>query len=310
MSNELAWEVVRGAIDLHVHAGPDVMARKMDDVDLAQDFLDHGLRGFVLKSHYLPTPERARAVERAVSGVMVLGAITLNHAVGGLNPAALEVACRSGARVCWMPTVDAANEWSKVKAGAPPPAWAAIQAVLKARPGYPAPISLLDDDGRLIADASSCLEVLAAHDVVMATGHVGRDEIFALVRQARQMGLNRVLVTHAEFTSVDLSTDDQAELARLGALVEHCYTTPYSGKTTWEHVYAGLRATGAAGSVISTDLGQPANPAPAEGLADFAARLMEAGFTADEVRRMAVVNPAELVAAPAAAQPAATSGGQ
>jgi hypothetical protein len=179
-----------------------------------------------------------------------------------------------------------------------------------ARPGYPAPISLLDGDGRLSAAASSCLEVLAAHDVVLATGHVGRDEIFALVRRARELGLRRVLVTHAEFTSVDLTTDDQAELARLDALVEHCYTTPYSGKTTWEHVYAGLRATGATGSVISTDLGQPANPAPAEGMADFAARLLEAGFTAEEVRRMAVVNPAELVAAPAVAQPAATSGGQ
>lgn len=306
MNTEEALEAVRGAIDLHVHAGPDVLARKMDDVDLARDFLDHGLRGFVLKSHYLPTPERAKVVERAVPGSLVVGAITLNHAVGGINPAALEVACRSGARFCWMPTVDAANEWSKIKPGAPPPAWAAVQAVLMAQPGYPAPISLLDDAGRLNQAAAACLEVLVAHDVVLATGHVGREEIFALVRRARELGLSRVVVTHAEFTSVDLSPEDQAELAGLGALVEHCYTTPHSGKTTWENVFAGIRATGAAGSVISTDLGQPANPAPAEGLADFAARLLEAGFTAGEVRRMAVVNPAELLAAPVAAQPAAT----
>src|SRR3989454_11480793 len=105
-----AWEAVRGGYDLQVHVAPDVIERRTDDVDLARDFLAHGLRGFVLKSHYVPTAERAKVVARAVPGIKAYGAITLNHSVGGLNPVALEIAGRSGAKIVWMPTVDAENE--------------------------------------------------------------------------------------------------------------------------------------------------------------------------------------------------------
>jgi len=164
-----------------------------------------------------------------------------------------------------------------------------------ARPGYPPPITLVDDDGRVGEAVSQCLEIVAAHGMVLATGHVGRREIFALARRATELGVDRIVVTHAEFPSVDLTADEQVELAGLGAYVEHCYTTPYTGKTAWEVVFANLRATGPERAVISTDLGQPANPPAAEGLADFAERLLRAGFSAEAVRRMAVVNPGQLL---------------
>jgi hypothetical protein len=48
--------------------------------------------------------------------------------------------------------------------------------------------------------------------------------------------------------------------------------------------------------VISTDLGQTTNPGIAEGFALFAETLFGAGFTVEDVRRMAVTNPAALVA--------------
>src|SRR5213592_403677 len=105
-----AWEAVRGGYDLQVHVAPDVIERRTDDVDLAKDFLARGLRGFVLKSHYVPTAERAKVVARAVPGIVSYGAIALNHSVGGLNPVAVEIEGRSGNKIVWMPTVDAANE--------------------------------------------------------------------------------------------------------------------------------------------------------------------------------------------------------
>lgn len=290
-----AWAAIRGAIDVHVHAGPDVIDRRLDDVELARDFRDHSLGGFVLKSHYVPTAERAVAVGRAVPGLMVAGSLTLNHSVGGLNPAALEVAARLGARVVWMPTVDAANEWVNRRPGAPPPAWGAFHDQLRARRGYPVPISLLNERGHLVGPAVECLEIVAAYGMVLATGHVGRDEIFALAACAREQGVTRLIVTHVEFPTVDLSAQDQVELARRGAVIEHCYTTPYTAKTTWETVFANLRATGAGAAIISTDLGQVSNPPAADGLADFAGRLLHAGFSPDEVRQMAVVNPAHLI---------------
>src|SRR5499425_2758996 len=105
-----AWEAIQGAYDLQVHVAPDVIERRTDDVDLAKDFLSRGLAGFVLKSHYIPTAERAQVVTKAVSGIEAYGAIALNHSVGGLNPVAIEIAGRSGNKIVWMPTVDAANE--------------------------------------------------------------------------------------------------------------------------------------------------------------------------------------------------------
>ena len=293
--SDRAWETIQGAIDVHVHAGPDVIPRRIEDVDLVREFAEHGLRGFVLKSHYVPTAERVCAVRRAAPGAEVWGSITLNHSVGGVNPAALEVAARSGARVVWMPTVDAANEWSAGRPGAPPPAWGDVQRVLMARPGYPPPISLLGPDGRLTEAVTQCLEIAAAYDVVVATGHVGAAEIFAVVRGASELGVRRVVVTHAEFTSVNLSAEQQVELIRLGAYVEHCYTTASTGKTEWETVFANLRATGPERVLLSTDLGQPANPPVAAGFADYADRLLAAGFQAEQVRRMAVVNPGDLL---------------
>ncbi|HZU18931.1 MAG TPA: DUF6282 family protein [Candidatus Dormibacteraeota bacterium] len=294
-----AWEAIRGALDLHVHVGPDVIQRRIDDVDLAAEFRDRGLAGFVLKSHYVPTAERAAAVRRAVPEVRALGALALNHSVGGLNPAALEVSARLGARVVWMPTVDAANEWRDRSPDTPPAAWGAFHERLRGRPSYPPPISLLGPDGRLRGVVDDCLEVIAAYDLVLATGHVGRQEIQALVPRARQLGVSRIVVTHVEFPSLALTAEEQVELARQGAVIEHCYTTAYTGKTSWEQVFANIRATGPEVAVISTDLGQVGNPPVATGLADFAERLLRAGFSAGAVRRMAVDNPSLLMDATA-----------
>ncbi|HLH70521.1 MAG TPA: DUF6282 family protein [Candidatus Dormibacteraeota bacterium] len=290
-----AWAAIQGAIDLHVHVGPDVIRRRIDDVDLAREFRDHGLAGFVLKSHYMPTAERAAAVQRAVPEVRALGAVALNHAVGGLNPAALEVSAQLGARIAWMPTVDAANEWTGRPPGAPPPAWGAFHDQLRRRPAYPSPISLLRPDGRLSEATNSCLEVISAYDMVLATGHIGRQEILALIPRARELGISKIVITHAEFPSLALTAEEQVELARQGAIIEHCYTTAHTGKTSWETTFANIRATGPEVVVISTDLGQIGNPPVAAGLADFADRLLQVGFSPDAVRRMAVENPGQLI---------------
>src|SRR5580700_548234 len=105
-----AWQAIEGGYDLQVHVAPDVIARRIDDLDLGKEFLAMGLKGFVLKSHYFPTAERAQVVTKAVPGIRAFGALVLNHSVGGLNPVAVELAGRSGCKIVWMPTVDAANE--------------------------------------------------------------------------------------------------------------------------------------------------------------------------------------------------------
>jgi hypothetical protein len=228
---------------------------------------------------------------------LACGAITLNHAVGGLNPVAVEIAGRSGAKIVWMPTVDAENETAGLPTGGNRklPFWAEIQRELAAMGISPPRMRVIDEAGDLVPQARLCLELIRRHDMILATGHLGRDEIFALVRAAREMGLRKVLVTHAEFPSQNLSADEQSQLADLGALIEHCFTTMYTGKASWEGVFESIRRAGPERCILSTDLGQTINPPVADGFAMFAQKLLDAGFSMAEVRRMAVTNPAAWV---------------
>jgi hypothetical protein len=295
--SDRAWKTLEGAYDLQIHVGPDVIARRIDDIDCAKEFLAHGMKGFVLKSHYIQTGERAQVVTKAVPGIRAFGAVTLNHSVGGLNPVAVELAGRTGCKIVWMPTVDAQNETAgRLDGGSQKlPFWAKIQRELAAEGISPPPLSAIDESGRLVEPARRCLERIAKHNMILATGHLGRPEIFALVRAAKEIGVKKVVVTHAEFPSQSLTGDEQNELADLGALIEHCFTTTYTAKATWELAFANIRKAGVSRAVISTDLGQTINPPVAEGFAMFAQRLLDAGFTAAEVRTMAVTNPTRLV---------------
>jgi hypothetical protein len=131
--------------------------------------------------------------------------------------------------------------------------------------------------------------------MILATGHLGRREIFALVRSARQMGLRKVVVTHAEFPSQSLTAQEQLELAETGALIEHCFTTLHTGKAPWEEVLNSIRVVGTERCFLSTDLGQTINPPVSEGFAMFAQTLLNDGFSVEQIRRMTVVNPTALV---------------
>ncbi|HLQ62132.1 MAG TPA: DUF6282 family protein [Candidatus Acidoferrales bacterium] len=291
--SEHSLELVRGAVDLQVHVAPDTVERRIDDIDLARRFKAVGLAGLVLKSHYVPTAERAAVVRKAVPGVAVLGSITLNASVGGMNALAVEIAAREGARIVWMPTVDAENETAghaEPQPGQHLPVWAKMQHELRAQGMDIRPVRVVDRAGRILPETRTVLERIAAHRLVLATGHLGRDEIFALVDAARGLGIEQVVVTHPEFPTQNLSEEDQLELARKGAYLERCFTTPFTKKVSWEVWLSRTRAVGAEHCVLSTDLGQVDNPDVEDGLPLMADRLLAAGFSEEEVVRMAVTN--------------------
>ena len=77
-------------------------------------------------------------------------------------------------------------------------------------------------------------------------------------------------------------------------MIEHCFTTMYTGKVSWEEAFIKIRETGFEHSLLSTDLGQSINPSVSDGSAMFEQRLLDANFTTDEIRRMAVTNSREL----------------
>jgi hypothetical protein len=290
--SERARELVQGAFDTHVHVAPDVVERRIDDVSLARRFRELGLAGFVLKSHYGSTAERAKVVRGVVPDVQALGAISLNRGVGGMNLLAVEVAAREGARTVWMPTVDAVNEAREREAptGASVPVWVRIQRELREQGIEIDPVPVVGPDGAVLPETRAVLEMVARHRLVLATGHLGRDEIFAVVDAALEAGVQDVVITHPEFPSQSLAVEDQRALAERGALLERCFTTPHTGKVEWERWLENIRLAGSRHSILSTDLGQVSNPPVEDGLALMVDRLLEAGFDDEEVHVMAVVN--------------------
>jgi hypothetical protein len=290
--SERARALLEGAFDTHIHVAPDVVERIIDDVSLARRFLELGMAGFVLKSHYNATAERAGVVRAAVPGIQALGALVLNRAVGGMNALAVEVAAREGARTVWMPTVDAVNESHarEVPAGAKVPVWVKLQLELREQGIEIDPVPVVDERCQVLEPTRAVLERIAHHGLLLATGHLDRDEIFAVVDAAIESGVKEIVVTHPEFPAQSLSVSDQIALAARGALLERCFTTPHTGKIAWEDWIENIRAAGAEHSVLSTDLGQIFNPPVEDGMAIMVDRLLAAGFDEQEVRMMAVTN--------------------
>jgi Family of unknown function (DUF6282) len=295
-----AREIVRGGFDPYVHAAPDFAPRRITDLELAARCRELGLAGFGLTSHYTATAERAAVVNAAAGARFATGAIVLNHAVGGLNPTAVEVAARQGARFVWLPTVSARGEVAKVERAdgdGNVPVWVRFELELRAAGARPRAVPVLDDAGAPLPALLAVLEIVARHGLVLMTGHLSRDEIFAVVDAAVAAGVAHMVVTNPEFPSHTLSPADQEALAGRGALLQRALTTPYTGKCTWEQIFAATRAVGARHTVWGSDLGQVFNPPVEDGLALLADRHLAAGFSEQEVRTMAVDNTRRLLGA-------------
>lgn len=291
--SERARALVRGAYDLHVHVAPDVPTRRIDDRLLAQRFAELGLAGFALKSHYTSTAERAQVVSALFEEVEVVGTLTLNRAVGGMNALAVEIAAREGARIVWMPTVDSPAETAgrtEPREGDKVPQWARLQHELRRLGLSVHPVHVTGPDGALLPETHAVLRAIARHGLILATGHLARDDTFAIVDAALEEGVADIVVTHPEFPSQSIAPADQVELAAMGALMERAFTTPYTGKVPWDRVFEATRAVGPQHTVWATDLGQSANPPVEDGLALMADAFLADGFTDEEIRTMAVAN--------------------
>lgn len=290
--------LIEGAYDLHVHSAPDVLPRRMDDIEMAQRIIDAGMSGYAIKSHYFCTAERAQLVNRVYPACEAIGAITLNSSVGGVNPTAVEMAARAGTKIVWFPTCDSEYELSHVFTGDPNkklPYWAQIIVQLRDE-GISIPtIKLLDEQNKLKPEVYAVLDVIAKYQMILATSHSSHEETFALVKAAHEKGIKNIVITHVDFPTTFYTVEEQLELAEYGAYMEHCYTTFATGKIEFAETVRQIRALGADRVILSTDLGQKTAKYPDEGLLEFAEKLVAEGFTEAEIKKMVVTNPRKLL---------------
>lgn len=279
----LCGQKLEGVIDVHVHCHPDVIPRSIDAIDVAKLARERGLRGLVLKNHHQPTASMAYFARKLVPGLEVFGGITLNRAVGGINPVAVErmVEVKGGwGRVVWMPTFDAENH---------------VRSSNESRP-----FVSVARDGRLLPEVLEVLDLVAKHKLTLATGHSSAAEALLLIREAGKRGVERILATHAMLGPINMTTREMQEAARLGAFIEFVYNALIGPDEQVElKKYAdAIREIGPERCIVASDLGQAGNPLPPDGLAAFLEGLRKHGFSENEIERMAKVNPARLLGLP------------
>jgi len=277
--------LIRDAIDMHLHPGPSAGPCRLDAIQAAQQAQQSGMKAIVLKSNSY-TAAVATIVGQLVPGIKVIGSICLNYEVGGLNYHAVENAAGLGAKVVWMPTFSSANSINKMRS--------------LGLPLEGEGISLLDKTGKLVPEMDRILSIIKKNDMVLATGHISPQETFVLIKEAYRAGIRKMVITHPtdkEFAENHFTVDDLKELAAIGAFIEFTLVGMLPNEFCHDpaQIAQTIKTIGPEHCIVSTDLGQPQNPLPVEGMRLFIATLLHHGITQKEVELMIKSNPASLL---------------
>ena len=286
-------ELMQGAIDLHIHSAPSHFPRLVDHMEAAEGARKMGMRAVVLKCHHGYTSDRIYFVRKLISGIDVYGGVVLNNAVGGINPFAVEAAIQYGAKIVWFPTLSAKNHLDQMGA---PEFGSSMQQKIK-RKMTEKPISVLDDKEHLIPEVYDVIDLIAEHDLILATGHLSIPESRLVIKTAKKRRVKRLYVNHPEYI-INGTIEEQKELADMGAFIEHLAIFQYPmwpTKAGIDGILEMIKAVGPERTVLATDLGQVHNPPPWEGLRMFLRVLLEKGIPKEHLKKMVQGNPAYLL---------------
>jgi hypothetical protein len=269
---------LNGMVDIHIHSDPDSVPRSIDGIDVARQARAAGMRGVVLKNHFEPTASVAYLVRKEVPGVEVFGGIVLNRSVGGINPVAVErMALVKGGwgRVVWMPTVDSEEQLrSSHKVG---------------------PFVAISKDGKLLPEVKQVIALSARYHLTLETGHSSATEALMLVHEARQEGVEHIVVTHAMIAPTHMTIAQMREAAASGAYLEFVYNALIGSDKQFsvDDYVKAIREVGPQYCILASDLGQPKNPMPVDGLKAFVAALLNKGLTQNDIDLMTKTNPSK-----------------
>lgn len=274
----------KGIIDLHIHSAPDVRQRKMDDLALMEAAVKMGARALVIKSHLVPTMDRAAIVNQVCkekypdSDFQMFGAIALNQSVGGINPHAAEAALKLGAKIVWLPTNTSSNHFHKS--------------------GKTGGVEVLKD-GKATEELKEVFRLVRDFDAVLATGHISGSECLTVAEAARNEGVKKIVVTHPEFHIVGMTMEQRKQIVKdYDVLLEMEYAQPIGGgvykKNLPENVET-MKEIGCEHFIVSTDSGQMQNPYWYESIAEYIDYLYAAGFDKKEIDMMTKHNPGRML---------------
>ena len=284
VDQKLVDPVLDGAIDLHAHYGPDSYPRQWDAFEITAIAKERGLRAILFKNHWSETASLAYLVRKyGAQGIEVYGAVTLDTPIGGVNPQAVRymVDVTGGyGRIVWMPTHDSEHEVAYNKDQRPSVA--------------------VSRDGRLLPEVLEVLDLIAEHDLTLATGHVTPEETLSILEEARKRGVQRAIVTHPlldpQFTFMTVPQLEQA--VALGGVIEITAGSLFREGPGRQRVIDAIRAIGPEAFFVASDSGLVGTPNHTDALVMAARVLRQNGFDERALDVMFKENPARLIKLP------------
>jgi len=288
--------LLKGAIELHVHSSPSIFPRKQTDWELIEDVHHAGMSGVVLKAHEGQTYDRAALISEKYPHLHVYGGLVCNLFSGGLSPDAVDIALQMGAKIIWMPTISAEQHqkyYSRRPTGK-------LFNSEKPLPQSSRGITVLNVEGKLSVEVQEILHLIAEKDVILATGHLAPYEVEILVREAKQIGVQKILIQHADLGIAKIPLDMQQALARQGCILEKCYLAcgPDFNDISLAGMAESIKVLKAESCVMVTDFGQAHNAPPIEALGQFIGDMLSNGISEYEIEQMVSVNPKQLLDIP------------
>lgn len=277
-----------GVCDIHLHCRPDSRERSVDEFGFMKDAMSAGYRAVMFKSNDFSCHDRAYIIRQALPGAECFGSFCMNRVHGDkVNPYAAQKAVQTSGGLCrciWMPTLDAQYQYSSEG---------------RKEPGIP----VLDNSGKVLPEVVRVMEICAEADIIFATGHSSPAESITLLEKAREIGVNRIVVTHANSSIWTMTRDQILQCIDLGAYIEYCYLPCLWGEGTQMPQYerqsiedfAAFASIDPSRSFISTDLGQAVMPHPVDGMRDCILKLQGTGMPQRDIDLLVRHNPAWLI---------------
>lgn len=282
--------ILQGAIDLHAHYGPDVYPRYADAFEVAQLAQDRGMRAIVLKNHFTESASIAQLIRKhGASDIQVFGAVALNTPVGGINPQAVRFMVDSSkgiGKIVWLTTHDSTYEvvWNGQTRQS---------------------VDVADASGALLPETLEVLDLIAEHDLTLATGHLTGADMLSVINAARERGISKIIVTHpmlgGQYT--DISIEQLQETVALGGMVEFV-ATEFEDPEHAAYIIDTIRLLGTDNSFVSSDSGLVNHQNHTDAMVRAIQALRAAGYSETELGQLFRDNPARLLGLPPLAETA------
>jgi len=287
--------ILKQAIDLHVHIGPEIVPRKFDLQKLVKT--EKGkLKGMAIKNHFFPTV----AMGNSKKSPFIIHSVTLSNYLGGFNSDIILASAQLSKKpiIVWFPTIHAENILKDGKYEIPLE-WIPKdkRKKFKTRLAKEIPgLSILNKKGQIKEEIRGVLRTIKQTKTILATGHISWQEAEKLVKTAiKDYKINRVIITHPIYQQIAMPIIVQKELANMGAYIEHCSTMDTIDKIPIKKIASQINKISPKNCIISSDVGQTFSKNPSQALKDFCLKLEKKGISRAEIKKMLVDNPKKII---------------